>query len=138
MVNGDLLFQRGRLRDFLNERIEDIKKAVRNVPRDEILHADLDALAAQIYENHLLKAPVINQEGISRSKLEDTQVDVSGDKMRAVFDRSTPTYVDGTAVTFYVPFTGDHRLFQYQPSTYSQNPPRATHVQSDQLVFEYK
>jgi chaperonin cofactor prefoldin len=138
MVSGDFLFQRGRLRDFLNERIEDIKKAVRNVSRDEILYADLDALAAQIYEKHVLKAPEIDGEGISRSNLEDAQVDVSGDQMRAVYDRSTPTYVDGTAVTFYVPFTGDHRLFHYRPSTFTLNPPRATQVDQKQLAFEYK
>jgi len=138
MVDGDFLFQRGALRDFLNERIEEAADAVRNIPRERILNADLDSLAAEIYETHDVKAPQIKEEGITRSKPKDAQVDVSGDSGRSIYDRSTSAHVDATALTFFVPFEGDHRLFHYRPSTFSMVPPRATGVERQQLKFEYK
>ena len=66
----------------------------------------------------------------------DAQIDVSGDFRRAIFDRSEPFYITGTRVTFYVPFTGDSKLFHCRPSTYSLNPHRAT-VRSNEIVFTY-
>jgi len=39
--------------------------------------------------------------------VEEVQVDVSGDRQRAIFDRSRPFYMPGFRVTYYVPFRGD-------------------------------
>ena len=54
----------------------------------------------------------------------------------AVFDRGSPTYVTGTRITFFVPFSGDPELFKCRPSTFSLNPPRGV-VRGNELVFVY-
>ena len=51
-------------------------------------------------------------------------------------DRSRPAYVTGTRLIFNVPFTGDYKLFQFKPSSFNLNPPRAA-VKKDELVFVY-
>jgi hypothetical protein len=48
-------------------------------------------------------------------------VDVSGDRQRAIFDRSRPFYMPGFRVTYYVPFRGDKDLLKCQP-----NPPEGS------------
>ncbi len=66
----------------------------------------------------------------------DAQIDVSHRFEYAVFDRSTPTYVTGTRITFFVPFSGDPQLFKCRPSTFNLNPPRGL-VRGSELVFVY-
>jgi hypothetical protein len=59
-------------------------------------------------------------------------IDVSQDWQRAIFDRSSPFYMQGTQITIIVPFSGDPQLFRYTPSSRTYNPPRAT-IQGNQL-----
>ncbi len=66
----------------------------------------------------------------------DTQIDVRNRFEFAVFDYSRPTYVQGTRVTIYIPFSGDYQLFHCQPSTFSLNPPRAA-VNKSEVIFTY-
>lgn len=43
---------------------------------------------------------------------------------RAIFDRGSSFYIDGTELTFHIPFSGERDLFKFQPSTHTMNPPR--------------
>jgi hypothetical protein len=62
---------------------------------------------------------------------------VSHDFNRAIFDRSEPFYVKGTAITYIVPFDGDISLFRYRPNALSSIFPRAK-IERGELHFEYK
>src|SRR4030042_1298093 len=66
----------------------------------------------------------------------DAQVNVTGRFEYDIFD-GRPTYVNGTRLTFFVPYEGDGELFQCKPSTFNYNPPRAD-VREGELIFTYE
>ena len=66
----------------------------------------------------------------------ETQVDVSRDPRRMIFDRSEPFFVKGTDIAFFVPFEGDAALFNCQPNQFSLSPPRGC-VTNGELVLRY-
>jgi hypothetical protein len=49
----------------------------------------------------------------------ETEVDVSRDFNRAIFDQSEPFYLKGTSITFVVPIEGDPILLTYKPSSFT-------------------
>ena len=80
--------------------------------------------------------PLMIDESAIQVDYGDAQIDISHRFEYAVFDRSTPTYVTGTRITFFAPFSGDPELFKCRPSTFSLNPPRGV-VRGNELVFVY-
>ena len=77
------------------------------------------------------------RESDIQASQEETQVDVSHDPRRFIFDRSRPFYLPGTTVSFHVPFDGDSELFGAQPSSFTSCPPQAD-VRDGELVFSFK
>lgn len=143
LANGDHLFRDGSLRDYLSKRQERLQEAIRSISRDRILQTPVPALADEIHEQHRINVPTLPDDQqltqrIQVSQPTDTEIDVSGDKSRAIRNRRTPTYVEGTQVTFKVYFEGNHKLFRYKPKTWSTMPPRASRVESRCLVFTYE
>jgi hypothetical protein len=112
-----------------------LAKAIDAHPADEILRASDDQLVAEFADRFRVEAPVLT-EGAMSVAAEETQVDVSQESNRHIWDRSQPFYVPGLEVTYYVPFTGDPQLFQFRASTYTFNPPRAD-VVGQELRFRY-
>ncbi len=143
LISGDHLFRDGNLRDYLSKRQERLQEAIRDISRDRILQTPLPALADEIYEKHRINVPTLPDDQqltqrVQVSKATDTEIDVSADKSRAIRNRRTPTYIEGTQVTFKVYFEGSHKLFRYKPKTWSTMPPRASRVESKCLVFTYE
>lgn len=143
LVDGKHLFHKKSLRDYLERQQEKLRDAIRDIPRDRILQTPIPPLTKELYEQYRLQVPTLPADDqladhVQRSKLSDTQIDVSADRGRTVRDRSTPSYVDGTQITFTVPFEGESELFRYRPKTFSMNPPRASRVASRALKFAYE
>lgn len=138
MVNGARLFTKDSLREYLKAQKKKLKETIRDISRKRVARADLGSIADELLSQFGVKVPELPDENIRVSDPTDARVDVSGDRMRHIRDRSTPTYLDGTAVTFGVLFDGESDLFRYRPSSYSLNPPRASRVRSGKVEFEYK
>ena len=62
---------------------------------------------------------MVNKENIRIDNPKDVEVDVSQDRTRLIRDRSQPFYLQGTSITFRVPFQGDLELFRMRPNTFS-------------------
>ena len=77
-----------------------------------------DEIAAEFVHRFRLDTPDLTEGAISMD-VEEVQVDVSGDRQRAIFDRSRPFYMPGFRVTYYVPFRGDTDLLKCQPNTFA-------------------
>lgn len=97
-------------------------KAAQEIPADQALGRSADELAAELIERFRIEPLEPDWDAVSASK-EDAQVDVSGDQMRAVYDRSRPAYVPGTRITLHIPFVGEADLFKAKPSRFSLVPP---------------
>ena len=96
-----------------------------SLSEDRVLNTSPEKLCDYFVEKYSIDPLVIDESGI-QIDYGDAQVDVSHRFEYAVFDRSRPTYVTGTRISFFVPFSGDAELFkcravhlQPQPSTRS-------------------
>ena len=107
-----------------------------SLSEDRVLNTSPEKLCDYFVEKYSVDPLVIDESGI-QVDYGDAQVDVSHRFEYAVFDRSTPTFVTGTRITFFVPFSGDAELFKCRPSTFSLNPPRGV-VRGNDLVFVYE
>ena len=99
---------KGRLRDV-----------IRQLPPSEL--AD-EKLPEKIIEPFLLEIPTLNETN-KYATTGEVDVDVSRDPQRFITDRSKPFYICGTEVTVSIPFQGDPRVFEVQPSQFNLNPP---------------
>lgn len=126
------LFYEGELRDILEHRKRQLGNAVSNWNGDEFLQLSPTDILSYLKDEYSLEAPQLDLEAQYALPPKDVNIDVSQDWQRAIFDRSTPTYLQGTQITVIVPFTGDPQLFRYTPTTRGFNPPRAT-IQGNQL-----
>jgi len=93
------------------------------IPAEHALAQTVDQLTADLNEKFHVEALVLDWEAMTVSS-KDIKIDVSADWNRAIFDRGSPFYIDGTELTFHIPFTGERDLFKFQPSTFTFNPPR--------------
>ena len=131
----NFLFRDADLRDVLAGQEEAILKEIGSLKEDRVLNTSPEELYDYFVEKYRIDPPEINEAEI-KVDYGDAQIDVSQRFEYAVFDRSRPTYVSGTRITFFVPFSGDPELFKFRPSTFSLNPPRGV-VRGNELVFVY-
>lgn len=125
-VNDDeLLFARGDLRTWLEQRRRQAIEEVRSINPGEALSRPHEQIANEVLARDLVPEPQLEKEGIT-GEVQDQRVDVSRDPLRAVFDRSGPLYIDGTRITLRVPYSGPSEVLRFRASRYSFNPPRAT------------
>ena len=129
------LFYDADLRSVLNGQEQALSKEVGSLSEDRVLKNSPEELCDYFVEKYRVEPIVIDESGIEVD-YGDAQIDISQRFEYAVFDRSRPTYVTGTRITFFVPFSGDPELFKCTPSTRNFNPPRAV-VRGNEVVFVY-
>jgi hypothetical protein len=133
-VKSQELFSRSYLRTWLENRHHAALSAVERVSADEILARPHEQIAEEIIESYLVPEPHLDQDRIT-GDVSDLQVDVSGDPMRVVSDRSGPRYVPGSRITYRVPYTGLIEVLYMQASTFSFNTPYAGVTDGQVSVF---
>lgn len=131
-----LLFNDYDLWTVLENQKTQIGKAVSEVPSERLSTFELEELVSQLKEKLQIAPIVLLEEKISVDQKE-TRVDVRYDVRRFIRDSSRPFYVEGTKITYYLPFTGDESLFECRPNQYILNPPRTTTIKKNELIFEY-
>jgi hypothetical protein len=124
-MSQELLFNKYQIFGVVQGQTEALKKRAQSIPSDKLLNASEHDLVQAVVEEFRLSIPVIKDEDIYIAHSGETQVDVSADPMRMIYDRSEPFYVPGNQTTIAVPFEGDPEFFRIQPQSYSLNPPRA-------------
>jgi len=115
------LFNRVDIFSVIEHQKQQLKNAFPRVTNAE-LDADPIAVASRLIEEFSINVPVLD-EGKKHALTKETQIDVSGDPRRRIFDRSKPFYIGGTEVRVVVPFQGDAGVFEIQPTSFNLNPP---------------
>ena len=131
----NLLFNNYDLRSVLTQQDQKMSNEVASLSEDQVLNTSPDDLCKYFVEKYTVEPVVIDETGIEID-YGDAQVDVSHRFEYNVFDRSTPTFVTGTRISFFVPFSGDSELLKCKPSSFNLNPPRGE-VRGNQLLFVY-
>jgi hypothetical protein len=133
----NLLFYGGAsIFDVLESQKQKVKDAVAALNENYVLNVSEEDLVQSLIAEHTLHVPVIKEADIHVADHREASVDVSGDPMRMIMDRSRPFHVPGSTTIIAVPFDGDSGFFKVQPQTYNLNPPRAD-VVPDELHLSY-
>src|SRR5262245_36659001 len=129
--NHDYLFNEGYLSDFLNGRREEMRTEIDNYGSDYLLKVGLDDVVEHLADKYSVE-PVVLSDQVEIAESGETEIDVSGDRRRAILDRSQPHYVKAAYATFVIPFEGDPQVFRYRPSQGSSIIP-AAHIVGDEV-----
>jgi len=135
-MNQELLFRKYPMYAVIQNQTETARKEVQAIPANTLLNASEHDLVQALVEKLSLDVPTIEEADIYIAHSGETQVDVSGDPMRGIFDRSQPFYIQGTETVIAVPFRGDAAFFQIQPQTYSLSLPRVE-IGKRELLLRY-
>ena len=127
-----LLFQGVDIFHLLEDRKRKLKDAFGRLPP---LPEDELTLETSLANDYRLDVPVLD-ETKKYAKTRETQVDVSRDPRRFISDRSRPFNVPGTQISIFIPFDGDPKVFDVQPTGFDSNPPYGD-VIDHELCFIY-
>jgi hypothetical protein len=116
-VSRGVLFDDGHLGDYLDEVRARAVEMAGSLPDEALAGRDDAEIAAELAERFQIEPPELHRDRAEFSQRE-IQIDVSGDNLRAIFDRSQPFYVKGECWTLHVPYTGDAKMFKLRPSRF--------------------
>jgi hypothetical protein len=102
---------------------QELVNEVNGIDSNRLLNTSVEDLCAYLEEKYRVNVPTLKKDEAIADQRETT-IDVSGDRMRMIHDRSRPFMITGTLVELAIPFEGDAEAFGIQPSTYTMNPPR--------------
>lgn len=106
------LFERGELREFLQQLLRDAAGRIDALPEDEVLGRSTDDLLDQFTRLATLEAPTISEGPV------DGGVAETSTQVRDQWGLDRTYTVRGLTISATFEFTGDARLFNYRPSTH--------------------
>ncbi len=115
MPDQRFLFSEGSLYQFLFDRKNQAYRSVQEIEQARFLSSPVKDIVEQLIKDHMLTVPELRMD--SRSALPPQEVTLEID------DYGRHLRIPGISVTVRVPFVGEPRLFQYQPSNYDSAPP---------------
>lgn len=130
MLHRRFLFSEGPLYQFLFDRKNQAYFSVQEVEQARLLSSPVNDIVERLTAEHMLTVPELRTD--SRSALPPQEVTLEID------DYGRHLRVPGVSVTVRVPFVGEPRLFQYQPSNYDSAPPEGEVWQQElRLTYEW-
>lgn len=124
------------MRAVMENQERQIREEISSYDPNRLLNTPDEDIIEYLY-NKLNINPIVLLEDQIYVDQDETQIDVSRDHSRSIYDRSRPFYITGTAIILVVPFTGDSVLFRCRPSTFNFNPP-AGEVRGNSLYITLK
>jgi len=130
-----LLFSDYDLYSVLQRQEAELFREIDEIEGSRLLNSSLEDLCDYFEQKYRFEPPRLREDEITVNQHE-TDVDVSQDPHRFIFDRSKPFYIKGTTVRFFIPYDGDQELFKCQPSRFTLNPPRGS-VGAEELIIAF-
>lgn len=114
-----LLFTRGDLRLALEKQAFQAAEAARTMNPDRVLSSPTEDLVEELVGTFWVNPLKLLTDSVSSSGAQDVNITIETRSGRSI-------NVDGTLISWRVPYTGDRQLFDLKASRFSMNPPRAT------------
>ncbi len=136
MRDAELLFYQDGLFQIPGLQEKRMLEEIDQINENGLLTTSVEDLCDCFEDKYKLHIPVILDDGIY---VDDgvAKIDVSRDLRCLPFRDGKPMCVDGSRITFHVPFEGDSGFFKIHPSTWSPtNPPRAT-IDGNELIINF-
>lgn len=125
MAREDCLFRGPDWQSVERHQRQQMAADIEGVDADRLLNSSVEDLAAYFAEKFEIDVPTLDIGNLVVDQREK-QIDVSGEPMRLIRDRSRPFYITGTEVEVELPFSGEAEAFKIQPNPYTLSPPRAS------------
>lgn len=135
-MSEEYLFNKYEIYGVIQGRTGTVKKRIQSIPVNTLLNASEQDLVQALVEEFRLDVPVVREEDIYIAHSTETQVDVSRDPMRMIYDRSQSFYVPGNKTVIAVPFAGDEEFFGVQPQSFTLSPPRGE-ISNGEILLTY-
>jgi hypothetical protein len=135
-MSDERLFNKYEIHGVIQARTETVKKRVQSIPVNTLLNASEQDLVRALVDEFRLDVPVMREEDIYIAHSGETQVDVSRDPMRMIYDRSQSFFVPGNKTVIAVPYDGDREFFGVQPQSFTLSPPRAE-ISKGEILLTY-
>ncbi len=129
-----LLFNKEDLSRFIRKREQDLHTEIDTQTSDYLLKIDVSEYVEHLYQKYLLEPPQLDEKKIYVDQGEE-KIDISQDRNRAIFDRNQPFHVKGVKISFFIPFQGHSFLFDWCPSSFNLNRPRAK-ISDQQIIID--
>jgi len=117
-TNDDYLFNRESILDVLARLKARVAEAVDTMDGNGLLSSSTDDLVELVASMCTLDVPKLLRDQAHVDEPTETTIRMN--------DYGREIHVPATSILLNVPFTGDKDVFDYQPSTYTLSPPRAT------------
>ena len=101
---------------------------------NQLLNTSAEDLVLYFEKKFQIEIPTLLTDEIVVDQRE-TQIDVSRDHNRTIYDRSRQFHIAGTEIEVEIPFKGEAEAFKVQPTTYTMSPPQAQ-VRGNLLVLK--
>ena len=134
MRDREYLFSKASWHDVERNQLQEMQKAVATMDGNRLLNTSVEDLIKYFEAAFQIEIPTLLADEIVVDQRE-TQIDVSRDHNRMIFDRSRPFHIAGTEIEVEIPFAGEAEAFKIQPTTYTMNPPQAQ-VRGSTLVLQ--
>ena len=131
MPHGRFLFSARRLFDFLSEQAQQARASVQEIKQARLLSSPVNDIVEQLIVDHILTVPELRTESLSALPPQEVTI--------AAEDFGRHLRIPGVSVTVRVPFIGEPKLFQCQPSSYTTAPPAGEVWQQElRLTYEWE
>jgi hypothetical protein len=132
-----LLFISKELSDEFEGRMREMAHTIERLDADALLNTPTADLIADLVDEYVPEHIAIFEDRMEQLPVGETQIDVSQDLTRHVFDRSRPALVAGSLVTVVVPLEGHPALFTMQPGQrFLGNAPQGR-IQGQEIVLSF-
>lgn len=122
----DLLFSKKSLSSLLDVYRKQLRQDIDDWSETMLLSSSEAQLIDRLVDKFTLEVPKLYPRDDWRVDKQDIRIDVSHNAQRFLRVDGTPITMPGQRISLYIPFTGDADLFEFQPSTFDLNPPRAS------------
>jgi hypothetical protein len=130
------LFSEYDLCAVLQHQLKAINDKVIAIPKDRFKADSNEQIAAAVASELVIEPLEFDDDEITVDS-RDVKVDVGQDFNRAISNRSQPYFVDGTEVSYHLPFRGEKQLLKCRGNQFTMNPPRAE-IGRGELVYPYQ
>ena len=135
MTREALLFSRDDLPTVLEHQRRQMAAAASQLPASAVTPDSQPSAVEGLVRDFAVNPLLIHPDQVTMEH-EEAKVDVSQEPGRDIRDRNRPFYIPGQRVRYFVPYDGDKQLWQWKPSTYTWNPPRAETTDGE-VIFDF-
>ncbi len=129
------LFSDGDLSATLRYYEGKLSEEVEGYDANALLNTPVEDLCGYFEEKFRIEPIALLEQEISTDQYETT-VDIRDDPYRRIPHALGPTEFPATALSFFLPFSGDPALFRLKPNFFTSCPPQAQ-IRGNELVFTF-